>query len=211
MRRDHLGDLRQHPGESAVVTSSVWPAAGMAYYGRARHVTCARLPAPGGEPPLAGGSWCWPRRCRGRGPRRGHADPPRPIPEFLPSRRGMVRRPRPRCARGPRGQPYPVGFSVEHMDSGRFSGPTYEAQLKASCAQIRRPSARRHRRGRRRGLGVPDRAPRRVVPRVPVVFMSGYTDNVIAQRGVLDPGTAFLSKPFTPETLAAKVRDVLDA
>ena len=28
-------------------------------------------------------------------------------------------------------QPYPVGFSVEHMDSGRFSGPTYEAQLEA--------------------------------------------------------------------------------
>jgi two-component system cell cycle sensor histidine kinase/response regulator CckA len=48
-------------------------------------------------------------------------------------------------------------------------------------------------------------------PGTRVLFMSGYTDNVIAQRGVLDPGTAFLSKPFTPETLAAKVRDVLDA
>jgi CheY-like chemotaxis protein len=48
-------------------------------------------------------------------------------------------------------------------------------------------------------------------PGVCVLFMSGYTDNVIAQRGVLDPGIAFLSKPFTPETLAAKVRDVLDA
>ncbi|MBK5299075.1 MAG: hypothetical protein JJE40_18125 [Vicinamibacteria bacterium] len=47
--------------------------------------------------------------------------------------------------------------------------------------------------------------------RRPALFMSGYTDNVIAQRGVLDLGTAFLSKPFTPETLAAKVRDVLDA
>ena len=48
-------------------------------------------------------------------------------------------------------------------------------------------------------------------PGIRVLFMSGYTDNVIAQRGVLDPGMAFLSKPFTPETLAAKVRDVLDA
>ena len=48
-------------------------------------------------------------------------------------------------------------------------------------------------------------------PGTRVLFMSGYTDNVIAQRGVLDPGMAFLSKPFTPETLAAKVRDVLDA
>ena len=41
-------------------------------------------------------------------------------------------------------------------------------------------------------------------PGTRVLFMSGYTDNVIAQRGVLDPGMAFLSKPFTPETLAAK-------
>ena len=48
-------------------------------------------------------------------------------------------------------------------------------------------------------------------PGIRVLFMSGYTHDVIAQRGVLDPGTAFLSKPFTPETLAAKVRDVLDA
>jgi CheY-like chemotaxis protein len=43
-----------------------------------------------------------------------------------------------------------------------------------------------------------------------VLFMSGYTDNVIAQRGVLDPGYAFISKPFTPQTLAHKVRQVLD-
>jgi len=48
-------------------------------------------------------------------------------------------------------------------------------------------------------------------PGIRVLFMSGYSDNVIAQRGMLDPGTAFLSKPFTPDTLATKVRDVLDA
>jgi signal transduction histidine kinase len=48
-------------------------------------------------------------------------------------------------------------------------------------------------------------------PGLRVLFMSGYTDNVIAQRGVLEAGTAFLSKPFTPDALAAKVREVIDA
>jgi FixJ family two-component response regulator len=44
-----------------------------------------------------------------------------------------------------------------------------------------------------------------------VLFMSGYTDDAIARHGVLEPGIAFLQKPFTPRGLAEKVRDVLDA
>jgi two-component system cell cycle sensor histidine kinase/response regulator CckA len=40
--------------------------------------------------------------------------------------------------------------------------------------------------------------------------MSGYTDSAIADHGVLSSGTAFLQKPFTPESLALKVREVLD-
>jgi PAS domain S-box-containing protein len=47
-------------------------------------------------------------------------------------------------------------------------------------------------------------------PDVRVLFMSGYTDSAIVRHGVLDPGTAFISKPFTPDALAAKVREVLD-
>ena len=39
--------------------------------------------------------------------------------------------------------------------------------------------------------------------------MSGYTDDVIAQHGVLDEGTHFLQKPFSPDELAEKVREVL--
>ncbi|NLH48958.1 MAG: PAS domain S-box protein [Myxococcales bacterium] len=47
-------------------------------------------------------------------------------------------------------------------------------------------------------------------PGLKVIFMSGYTDDVIAYRGVLQKGQHFIQKPFTIETLVRKVREVLD-
>jgi PAS domain S-box-containing protein len=48
-------------------------------------------------------------------------------------------------------------------------------------------------------------------PGIKVLYMSGYTENAIAHRGVLDKGTAFIQKPFKAAALLRKVREVLDA
>ncbi|SPF49385.1 putative Periplasmic sensor hybrid histidine kinase [Candidatus Sulfotelmatobacter kueseliae] len=63
-----------------------------------------------------------------------------------------------------------------------------------------------------REMSGPDLAQRlkKLRPRTKVLFMSGYTDAAIVHQGVLDPGIAFLPKPFTPSSLAGKVRQVLD-
>jgi len=50
-----------------------------------------------------------------------------------------------------------------------------------------------------------------IQPGIRVLYMSGYTDGVIAHHGVLDAGVAYLQKPFTADFLARKVREVLDA
>jgi two-component system cell cycle sensor histidine kinase/response regulator CckA len=47
-------------------------------------------------------------------------------------------------------------------------------------------------------------------PAIKVLFMSGYTADIVAHRGVLEEGVEFLQKPFTPVMLAKKVREVLN-
>jgi CheY-like chemotaxis protein len=48
-------------------------------------------------------------------------------------------------------------------------------------------------------------------PSIKVLYMSGHTGDAIVRHGVLEPGIAFLQKPFSPADLARKVREVLDA
>ena len=47
-------------------------------------------------------------------------------------------------------------------------------------------------------------------PELPILYMSGYTGDDVIQRGLLEPGVPFQQKPFTPEGLARKVREMLD-
>jgi len=47
-------------------------------------------------------------------------------------------------------------------------------------------------------------------PDIKILYVSGYTDNVIAHHGILDPEINFLQKPFTIESLLTKVREIMD-
>jgi len=48
-------------------------------------------------------------------------------------------------------------------------------------------------------------------PEMKVLYMSGYTDDVIADHGVLEEGVEFIEKPFSANVLLNKVREVLDS
>jgi CheY-like chemotaxis protein len=52
---------------------------------------------------------------------------------------------------------------------------------------------------------------RAIRPDIRVLFASGYTDDAIVRHGAVQDDLAFIEKPFTPQGLARKVRDVLDS
>jgi len=51
---------------------------------------------------------------------------------------------------------------------------------------------------------------RELRPEIKVLYASGYTENAIAHHGVLEEGIEFIGKPYAPQTLAVKVREVLN-
>lgn len=50
----------------------------------------------------------------------------------------------------------------------------------------------------------------RIRPGIRIFYMSGYADQDLVREGLLSPGTRFLQKPFTPQELAERVREILD-
>jgi len=52
---------------------------------------------------------------------------------------------------------------------------------------------------------------RAVMPDLKVLYMSGYTDDAVLRQGMLEPGADFIQKPFRPDDLARRIRDLLDA
>ena len=62
------------------------------------------------------------------------------------------------------------------------------------------------------GMGGPALAEQllRSRPQLKVLYVSGYTDDEIFRRGVLEQGIPFLQKPFSPDALARKVRETLE-
>jgi len=49
-----------------------------------------------------------------------------------------------------------------------------------------------------------------ILPDTRTLFMSGYMDDTLGERGILSSNANFIQKPFSPRTIAQKVRDILD-
>jgi CheY-like chemotaxis protein len=110
--------------------------------------------------------------------------------------------------------------SVRHLACGVLEAQGYEV-LSASNGQDALRAAREHKGSPIRlvvtdvimpqmGGKVMAEWLKTTYPELKILFTSGYTDDAIAQHGVLEPGIAFLPKPYTPGILARKVRQLLD-
>jgi two-component system cell cycle sensor histidine kinase/response regulator CckA len=47
-------------------------------------------------------------------------------------------------------------------------------------------------------------------PETRVLYISGYTDDAVVRHGVLEKDMPFLQKPFTPDSLGQKIREILE-
>jgi len=96
-----------------------------------------------------------------------------------------------------------LGYTVHHADSAATALKILDANpaIALLFTDIVMPEIN--------GRKLADEAIRRW-PDLKILFTTGYTRNAIVHNGVLDPGVHLISKPFTLDQLASKVRDILD-
>jgi signal transduction histidine kinase len=111
--------------------------------------------------------------------------------------------------------------SMRHLAAGVLEAQGYKV-LRANNGQDALHVAREHKNGSPIRLVVTDVIMplmggkvmaewlKTTYPELKILFTSGYTDDAIAKYGMLEPGVAFLPKPYTPTILTRKVREVLD-
>jgi two-component system cell cycle sensor histidine kinase/response regulator CckA len=102
-------------------------------------------------------------------------------------------------ARVLKGCGYRVLVAADGEEAVRVSG-THEGPIHLMLTDVVMPGMSGQELGERLGASRPG---------IKALYMSGYADNAIVHHGVLDPEKAFLPKPFTPDALGRKVREVL--
>jgi len=92
-------------------------------------------------------------------------------------------------------------LDAEHTDAALALAERHEGTIHLLVADVVMPGASGRELSRRLAQSRPE---------TKVLYVSGYTDDAIVHHGMLEPGLHYLQKPFTPGTLARKVRHVLD-
>ncbi|HEY8257722.1 MAG TPA: MHYT domain-containing protein [Gemmatimonadales bacterium] len=89
-----------------------------------------------------------------------------------------------------------------NVEGGLLAAAAYQGRIHLVLTDVMMP----HGTGRQLATQL-----RTLRPDIGVVYMSGYTDDTVLQRAVIEPGTAFIQKPFSPTLLLTQVRAVLEA
>ena len=92
-------------------------------------------------------------------------------------------------------------LEADHGVAGLQQAQTYPGEIHLLISDVVMPKM-----GGRQLLD----AVRKHRPELRVLFMSGYTDDAVLRHGVAEAAHAFIQKPFTPLSLAKKVREVID-
>ena len=98
-----------------------------------------------------------------------------------------------------------LGYTVIHAENGKVAlemATSFEDTIHLLITDVIMPEMNGEELATRISKAMPD---------VKILFTSGYTEDVIAPHGVLDGDIHFIGKPYRPNQLAVKIREILDA